>query len=192
MQKFLIRSLFLALLLSAAGSWALPPCPGSYDRSAKKSGEYQELMVERLVLAKQVKMEYAPNLEKVNPTSANGGETIEDLTMPTAAETVAIEGVSTETVHENYYLLATREVDSARRKEALWAKVAALNEGLQEGARSKYITLKAKRLQEGMGLEGALFEGARKEGEKDGPWLTYHENGHKKPQELWTNGMKIK
>jgi len=70
-------------------------------------------MVERLVLAKQAKMEYAPNLEKVNPTSANGGETIEDLTMPTAAETVAIEGVSTETVHENYYLLATREVDSA-------------------------------------------------------------------------------
>ena len=29
MQKFLIRSLFLVLLLSAAESWALPPCPGS-------------------------------------------------------------------------------------------------------------------------------------------------------------------
>ena len=57
MQKFLIRSLFLVLLLSAAESWALRPCPGSYDRSAKKIGEYQELMVERLVLAKQAKME---------------------------------------------------------------------------------------------------------------------------------------
>ena len=30
MQKFLVRSLFLVLLLSAAESWALPPCPGSY------------------------------------------------------------------------------------------------------------------------------------------------------------------
>ena len=27
MQKFLVRSLFLVLLLSAAESWALPPCP---------------------------------------------------------------------------------------------------------------------------------------------------------------------
>ena len=33
MQKFLIRSLFLVLLLSAAESWALPPCPGSYDNN---------------------------------------------------------------------------------------------------------------------------------------------------------------
>jgi hypothetical protein len=31
MQKFLVRSLFLVLLLSVAESWALPPCPGSYD-----------------------------------------------------------------------------------------------------------------------------------------------------------------
>jgi hypothetical protein len=30
MQRFLIRSIFLILLLSAAESWALPPCPGSY------------------------------------------------------------------------------------------------------------------------------------------------------------------
>ena len=28
MQKVLVRSLFLVLLLSAAESWALPPCPG--------------------------------------------------------------------------------------------------------------------------------------------------------------------
>ena len=33
MQKFLTRSLFLILLLSAAESWALPPCPGSYDNN---------------------------------------------------------------------------------------------------------------------------------------------------------------
>ena len=33
MQKFLVRSLFLVLLLSAAESWALPPCPGSWDQS---------------------------------------------------------------------------------------------------------------------------------------------------------------
>ena len=33
MQKFLIRSLFLVLLLSAAESWALPPCPGSYNNN---------------------------------------------------------------------------------------------------------------------------------------------------------------
>ena len=33
MQKFLIRSLFLVLLISAAESWALPPCPGSYDKN---------------------------------------------------------------------------------------------------------------------------------------------------------------
>jgi uncharacterized membrane protein YhaH (DUF805 family) len=32
MQKFLVRSLFLASLLSAAESWALPPCPGSYNQ----------------------------------------------------------------------------------------------------------------------------------------------------------------
>jgi hypothetical protein len=31
MQKFLIRSLFLVLLFSAAESWALPPYPSSYD-----------------------------------------------------------------------------------------------------------------------------------------------------------------
>ena len=31
MQKFLIRSLFLVLLLSAAASWALPSCPGTYN-----------------------------------------------------------------------------------------------------------------------------------------------------------------
>ena len=31
MQKFLVRSLFLVLLLGAAESWALPPCPGSWD-----------------------------------------------------------------------------------------------------------------------------------------------------------------
>ena len=30
MQKFLIRSLCLVLLLSAAESWALRPCPGTY------------------------------------------------------------------------------------------------------------------------------------------------------------------
>ena len=29
MQKFLVRGVFLVLLLSAAESWALPPCPGS-------------------------------------------------------------------------------------------------------------------------------------------------------------------
>ncbi len=34
MQKFLVRSLFLVLLLSAAESWALPPCPGTYNESA--------------------------------------------------------------------------------------------------------------------------------------------------------------
>ena len=33
MQKLLVRSLFLVLLLSAAESWALPPCPGSYDKN---------------------------------------------------------------------------------------------------------------------------------------------------------------
>ena len=33
MQKFLVRSLFLVLLLSAAESWALPPCPGSWDEN---------------------------------------------------------------------------------------------------------------------------------------------------------------
>ena len=33
MQKFLTRSLFLILLLSVAESWALPPCPGSYDNN---------------------------------------------------------------------------------------------------------------------------------------------------------------
>ena len=32
-QKFLVRSLFLVFLLSAAESWALPPCPGSYDQN---------------------------------------------------------------------------------------------------------------------------------------------------------------
>ena len=32
MQKFLVRSLFLVLLLSAAESWALFPCPGSYNQ----------------------------------------------------------------------------------------------------------------------------------------------------------------
>jgi len=29
MQKFLVRSVFLVLLLSAAESWALPRCPSS-------------------------------------------------------------------------------------------------------------------------------------------------------------------
>ena len=33
MQKFLIRSLFLVLLLGAAKRWALPPCPGSYENN---------------------------------------------------------------------------------------------------------------------------------------------------------------
>ena len=32
MQKFLVRGVFLVLLLSAAESWALPPCPGSDDQ----------------------------------------------------------------------------------------------------------------------------------------------------------------
>ena len=32
MQKLLVRSVFLVLLLSAAESWALPPCPGSWDQ----------------------------------------------------------------------------------------------------------------------------------------------------------------
>jgi hypothetical protein len=31
MQKFLVRSLFLVLLFSAAESWALRPCPGTYN-----------------------------------------------------------------------------------------------------------------------------------------------------------------
>ena len=31
MQKLLVRSVFLVLLLSAAESWALRPCPGSYN-----------------------------------------------------------------------------------------------------------------------------------------------------------------
>jgi hypothetical protein len=31
MQKFLLLSLFLVLLLSAAESWALRPCPGTYN-----------------------------------------------------------------------------------------------------------------------------------------------------------------
>ena len=55
MQKFLVRSVFLALLLSAAESWALPPCPGSYNQytwtnchgavsydGSKYVGEWQE------------------------------------------------------------------------------------------------------------------------------------------------------
>ena len=33
MQKSLVRSVFLVLLISAAESWALPPCPGSWDES---------------------------------------------------------------------------------------------------------------------------------------------------------------
>ena len=33
MQKSLVRNLFLVLLLSTAESWALPPCPGSYDNN---------------------------------------------------------------------------------------------------------------------------------------------------------------
>ena len=33
MQKILVPSLFLVLLLSVAESWALPPCPGSYDNN---------------------------------------------------------------------------------------------------------------------------------------------------------------
>jgi len=32
MPKFLARSVFLVLLLSVAESWALPPCPGEYNR----------------------------------------------------------------------------------------------------------------------------------------------------------------
>jgi len=56
-----------------------------------------------------------------------------------------------ETVHENYYLIAKREVESAHRKEPLWAKAVALNDGLQEGAETKYIALRAKQLQEAMG-----------------------------------------
>ena len=32
MQKLLVRSLFLVLLLSAAESWALPPCPDNYNQ----------------------------------------------------------------------------------------------------------------------------------------------------------------
>ena len=55
MQKFLIRSVFLVLLLSAAESWALPPCPsdtgviwtncqGSYTdaRGNKYVGEWKD------------------------------------------------------------------------------------------------------------------------------------------------------
>ncbi len=34
MQKFLVRSLFLPLLLGVAESWALPACLGNYDKSA--------------------------------------------------------------------------------------------------------------------------------------------------------------
>ena len=32
MQKSLVRSVFLVLLISAVESWALPPCPGSYNQ----------------------------------------------------------------------------------------------------------------------------------------------------------------
>ena len=31
MQKLLVRSVFLVLLISAAESWALRPCPGTYN-----------------------------------------------------------------------------------------------------------------------------------------------------------------
>ena len=92
-----------------------------------------------------------------------------NLPAPDPGETIPPKTVPMETVHENYYLIATREVESARRKEALWAKAVALNDGLQEGAASKYITLRARQLQEAMGPEGVLFEVAYKGGKKDGP-----------------------
>jgi hypothetical protein len=122
------------------------------------------------------------------PTETVPTETVPTETVPT--ETVLPDAVLPETVHENYYLIATREVESARKKEALWAKVVALNEGLQEGARSKYITLRAKQLQEGMGPEGAFFEGTYKDGEKDGPWATYHENGQLAQEGAYKNGKR--
>ena len=74
-----------------------------------------------------------------------------NLPAPDPGETIPPKTVPMETVHENYYLIATREVESARRKEPLREKAVAFNDGLQEGAETKYIALRAKRLQEAMG-----------------------------------------
>jgi hypothetical protein len=49
---------------------------------------------------------------------------------------------------EELYLEATNEVESENKNQALWAKVMALSEGIQDKAKYRYIKLRVEQLTE--------------------------------------------
>ncbi len=49
-------------------------------------------------------------------------------------------------IDEEFYLIATTEVDGEQRQPALWGKVMALSEGDQDKAKYQYIKLRVEQL----------------------------------------------
>jgi antitoxin component YwqK of YwqJK toxin-antitoxin module len=132
---------------------------------------YIELMVARLVLAKQAKMEFAPNLEKLNSTSVNGGETIEDL--------IERDGIHYKKFSDAPFTgkITGQEQGSFKNGKRHGPWVYSRDNGQ---LRQKGTYKNGKRGGPWISYHdnGQLFDkGTYKNGKRGGPWISYHDNG---------------
>jgi len=170
---------------------------------------YIELMVARLVLAKQAKMEFAPNLEKLNSTSVNGGETIEGLIerdgihykkfsdAPFTGKIAGQEQGSFKngkrrgpwlTYHENGQL-STKVTYKNGQEDGAWVSY---HDNGQLRGKGTYKNGKPVGPWVRHHENGQLaWKGAYKDGQMDGPWVWYHENGYPKTNETWKKGKRV-